>query len=313
MASVWIRSYQIKKFLDSTRYHIDVNRTKPIPDVAIFLRRYGSEDILLAKELKSNGCHIIVDVVANYFESRQGDLYGVGTSTNEMVESLIQLISIADQVWTVSPFLKKVASTYCDRVYFVSDSIDPHHISYRHLPKFKRPIILGWSGIYSKANVLESISTVLKPLIAKGDVQVNIISNRKPGLSFPYKFIKWNYRNFPSQIMGCDLGIAPRIVDNNYDRGHSIYKIAAFMAAGRPVLAGPVPSYDLLLGDSVAGRICMSTQEWNSYLCGFIDGSIDFISMSEAAVQKIAPYTSQMVADQISRLFSELLSQPDEK
>lgn len=311
LASVWIRSYQLVPYL-SQKYDINCNLPDQQPDVAIFLRRLTAADILLAKQLKSKGTKIILDVVVNYFEARDGGSGGYRQSSQQQVEIFFQFIELADQIWTVSPFLQVKAAQYHKNSHFVSDSVDINH--FRPPTKFVQnrlsaeSVILGWAGVSPKAKSLEEIAPIIKPFIDNGQIKVVIITRKRPKLSFPFDFYPWRYKTFPSKIAQCDLCIAPRVVDNDYTRGHSIFKIGAFMALGVPALAGPVPSYDLLLGDGKGGVICQSYEDWDYYINEFINNDVLRNEESQNAYQKIQPYITSNICSQVDRLISEMLN-----
>ena len=169
-------------------------------------------------------------------------------------------------------------------------------------------MIVGWSGTAAKSGTLENISSVLHPLIEENRIRVFIIAEKRPYLSFPFDFQRWRYSTFPSSIASCDLCIAPRVVNNDYDRGHSVFKIGVFMAMGIPALAGPVPAYELLLGDGQAGAICRSTEEWNYYLSRYLSQSDLRQTSSQRAKEKMRPYLTPTIADQIHELLRSLCS-----
>ena len=308
MASVWIRGFQVAPYLIQRNYQVRCNITYPLPNVAIFLRRYGSDDVVLARKLKSEGVRIILDVIVNYFQTRNQTCQGYGGASQEIVDNFLRLVDLADQVWTVSPFLQQIASRFHPNVHFISDSVDPKHFIYREnrSPTDKKPITLGWSGIYQKVYDLEMIAPVLKPLIDSQKVKVLVITNKRPTLSFPFEFCRWRYYSFPAQIARCDLCIAPRLVDNDYDRGHSIFKIGAFMAMGVPALASPVPSYELLLRDGRAGVICNSPEDWDYHLNRYITNDEILEAARLAAQEKIMSYLTPVVAGQIDELIDKL-------
>jgi glycosyltransferase involved in cell wall biosynthesis len=127
-------------------------------------------------------------------------------------------------------------------------------------------------------------------------------------LSIPFEFRPWNYRQFPAEIAECDLCLAPRKVEDDYERGHSLFKIGVFMAAGVPALAGPVPSYSLLLADGQAGSICYSLQDWETQLGRFLEQEQLRQEWSRNAKQKIRPYLTPTIAAQIDGLLRTMLS-----
>jgi hypothetical protein len=309
LPSVWIRSFQIAPYLQKAGFSTNYNSIDPLPDIAIFLRRYGKKDIELAKLLKSKGVRIILDVVANYFEERPPDIFGDGQSTSEQVSSFLQFMDIADQIWTVSPFLKTTAEEYHSDVHFVSDSIDTKHFNpEKHLFDFTEPPFqLGWSGTSSKAQELNYISPLLNKYINQEQINVTIISKKPPKLYFKYQFRRWKYSTFPNEISKCDLCIAPRRVINNYDRGHSLFKIGVFMAMGVPAFAGPVPSYKLILGNSKGGKICSSYDDWDRELNSFIENKKNLDSIRYHAIKNIQPYFTQNIANLINFIIQNLI------
>ncbi len=291
-------------------WQVRCNVLDPLPDVAIFLRRYRAEDVSLARRLKSLGVKIVVDVVVNYFDCRDGTIEGVGRASREQVDNFRRLVDLADQVWAVSPFLQQIASQFHPKVYFVSDSVDPAHFDHRlHTKKTIRPpFVLGWAGVASKAAALADLAPILKPLVNARRVRVLVVSEKRPVLGFPFQFRRWWYSRFPRDIAVCDLCIAPRTVKNDYERGHSIFKIGVFMTMGVPALAGPVPAYDLLLGDGSAGAICKSTEEWAYHLSRFLSDSHLQNTWSKNARRKMLPFTTPRIAQKVSKLLSYLVT-----
>jgi hypothetical protein len=309
LPSVWIRSKQLTPYLNEKGFITSCNTPEPRPDVAIFLRRYQPEDVETAARLKSMGAKIVVDVVANYFTVREPSERGVGGSPRSLVKSFLRLIEMADQVWAVSPYLAEQSSKINSSTFFISDSVDPKHFNPQiHPRKSDKPLVtLGWSGAARKASELNEISGVLNRWIENKRVRVIIISRSRPELEFPFQFQRWNYRSFPGLIAQCDLCIAPRIVRNEYDFGHSLFKIGVFMAMGIPALAGAVPSYDLLLSDGLAGAICKSLDEWTNQLDRYILNDAARISAGRQALEKMRPYLTPVIATQVASHLNELL------
>ena len=294
LGSVWIRGYQIAPYLRQKRYSVLCNKLPPLLDIAIFLRRYGAEDVILAQRLKKQGIRIVVDVVANYFSQAPPQQAG----------HFLRLIDLADQVWTVSPFLKEAASAHHPDVHFIPDSVNPNHFYKRNIPNNTTtpkgpPLTIGWAGVSHKASFLAMLTPVLKPKIEQKKLRLIVISDSYPQLPFPFEFRRWRYSCFPRDISACDLCIAPRDLSNDYEKSHSVFKIGVFMAMGVPVLASAVPSYQLLLGDGRAGSICHSLEEWEDYLSHYMASPELRMDWSRQACQKMAPFLTPSVAEQI--------------
>jgi len=221
-----------------------------------------------------------------------------------MVESFRRLVDLADQVWCASPFLHQVASQHHDDVRFVPESVDPEHFNPDAWKRESNPRpLFGWAGYAVKTGELE----ILKPWIISNRAQLLIISDKPPALSFPYEFRKWRYSTFPKDISRCDLCVAPRRVQDDYNRGHSFFKIGVFMAMGVPALAGPVPSYYLLLGDGRGGAICKTTEDWEYHLERFLEDARMRSKWCFEARQVMEPYLTPHVAKKVDGLIRQLL------
>lgn len=309
LPSVWIRAHQIARYLSASQFEVQYNTTDPKPDIAVFLRRYSADDYILVQKLKRKGIRIVVDVVANYFQMRERHPEGYGGASREQVSSFLKIVESADQVWTVSPNLKELSRELNPEAYFVSDSVDPVHfnpLKYLNQKRYGR-VELGWSGTTEKAKELDEISPILNRFIRGERIKVQVITRKRPKLSFDFNFKRWDYNSFPQMISSCDLCIAPRRIRDDYDLGHSLFKIGVFMAMGVPALAGPVPSYNLLLEDGEAGAICQSMDEWQFHLERFVEDEPARLAAGSVAIEKMQPFMTPTVAAQVSQLLQKNL------
>ncbi len=305
LASVWIRALQVMPHLEDFGFKCRLNKCLPGPDVAIFLRRYSDSDVRLATKLKNKGTKIVLDVIVNYFETYPSSKPEyVGWCSKDQHDSFMRLVGLSDEIWCVSPFLKSIANRHHPNVVFISDTIDQKHFSHRkQYHEAIKPLRLGWSGVSVKASPLN----MFRQWVVDGALSLCIISEKPPVLEVPYEFKKWSYKTFPKDIVGCDLCVAPKNVDNNYDRGHSLFKIGVFMAEGVPALAGPVPSYDLILRDDKGGHICRTPEEWNEYIERCLNNEDRLRKWSIEAVEQIMPYSTTNVSKQIANRIDLLL------
>lgn len=304
IASVWIRCLQLFPYLEKHGISCRLNMYTRVPDVAIFLRRHDLSDILLAKSLRMLGVRIVLDVVANYYEPDSSNSAGFGGCSPKARTHFLKFHDIADEVWCVSPYLTKLAYRYHSRVNFVSDSIDFMHFSMVK-KKFngEGPLRLGWSGVSVKADALNQ----LKPLLLEPGFELLIISDQPPVLDIPFVYRRWSYQRFPSDIIECDLCVAPRVVTTSYDRAHSIFKVGVFMAEGVPAVASEVPSYRLVLDDGAAGKLCENSEAMINDIrdCAADRGFLS--SWSEVARTRMLNYSSDRIAAQIAGQLRELV------
>jgi hypothetical protein len=97
-------------------------------------------------------------------------------------------------------------------------------------------------------------------------------------------------------------------VKNEYDLGHSLFKIGVFMSMGIPAIAGPVPSYSLLIGDGQAGAICHSMDDWYKYLNDYIVDDTARLLAGGIAREKMISYLTPSIATQVTDLFQKILA-----
>lgn len=306
-ASVWIRGFQVANYLKRLGYTVTCNPRKGSPDVAVFLRRYSAADVERARSLRASGTSIVTDVIVNYFaerQSAQGYEDGVGAVPPEKVRSFRELIGISDQVWCVSPFLRDLAGREHDDAQFVPDSVDPNHFDPAQYDRPTGGFTFGWSGYSAKANHLET----LRPILSDVEADLLVISDHPPDIDVPYTFSRWRYDTFPADISRCHLCVAPRRVSDEYHKGHSFFKIGVFMAMGVPALAGPVPSYSLLIGDERGGAICRSLDDWREYIIRITSDAAFRDRWSREATETMAQYSTPRVVERVSSLLDDLVA-----
>ena len=235
LASTWIRCLQLIPYLEESGVDSAVNTWSDHTRIAIFLRRWGVEDMALARKLKRRGVRIITDTPVNYFS-----LQDIPPFQGGVRDQFLSFADLSDAIFCPSLYTADFGRGQGYDVVCMEDSVDFRHFKYRKInPSLSRKPTLIWSGVSVKADVLNWLA----PIILRNGWPVIIISDRKPDLDFAFTFIKWKYETFPGEIIKGDVGIFPRTTDNEYDMGHSFFKIGVFLAEHVPVIYAPVPSY----------------------------------------------------------------------
>ena len=127
------------------------------------------------------------------------------------------------------------------------------------------------------------------PRLDKRGIPLVVVSDAKPALSIPFEFVRWRHATAPRDLLRGDVCIAPRDVDNAYNRGHSFFRIGVFLAQGVPVIAGPVPSYAEVLRPGDNGLVCATGPEWDAALDAVMEDRARLGRWSGAAVAAMAP------------------------
>jgi hypothetical protein len=189
-----------------------------------------------------------------------------------------------------------------------------HFLRRKDLADFgRRRLRAVWSGTSPKALDLAPVM----PLLRRHGMDLRVITERNPwrDLARPwwywrlgrhYAYRPWHHATFPDAILEGELCVAPREANNPYDRGHSHFKVGVFLAQGVPALAGPVPSYNEVLGDGRSGAICRSAREWDERLAAVIADRSFLARWSVAAPQAMTPFLTERVSAAYVTLFREL-------
>ena len=295
MASVWIRSLQLIPYLEKLGIKSEINTWSKETNVAVFLRQWDKKMQKTALKLKKNGARIIVDTPVNYFSSQ--DLKPFKGEAKQNFESFI---NIADAVFCPSPYTAKFGEKVGYKTYYIPDSIDFRHFSLRKKQLLKTKPTLIWSGVSIKSDVLN----FLTPAIKKHNWRVIIISDIAPVLDFSYSYAKWSYKTFPEILLEGDIGIFPRKIDNEYDKGHSFFKIGVFLTQHIPVICSPVPSYNEILTKS--NSICINTLDLDKWEQGIIEMGQKLHKLNFNA-QLVEKYSTQKVATMYKHIFERMV------
>ncbi|MEM7033810.1 MAG: glycosyltransferase [Chloroflexota bacterium] len=281
-ASVWIRCLSLIEQLRPLGYHSTINQPWAPMDIAIFLRVEGDWAQRLLRFLKWRGVKTVYTAVVNYYQ-RQGNADKIShLVSDQQMHNCLSMTQAADAVITVSRYLKGMAETHNNDVFYLPDSVTRSHFHFtKATDDFNRTKLkLIWSGQSTKAATIDTLHDVIQDL----PVTLTIVSNAPPKLKTPFDFVPWHYQTFPQEIVKGDICISPRILDNSYDQGHSNFKIMVFLAQGMPVLASPQDSYLEVIKDGYNGFICYTADDWRNHLQTLIENRALLSDMSTNAV-----------------------------
>ncbi len=314
-SALWIRGYQLFPYLEERGVRCSLNARDIDADVVVFLRKQDAEARAWAAEERRKGRKVVFDLCVNYFDETGLFDGGYGT-TRERVEEAKAMLEVTDVVTCASETIAARARDLHADVVCLPDSIDGNHFMHlKPVADFRHdPPRAVWCGVSTKAVDLELVF----PLLRKNGLALTIISDRDPlprfsrrwfrwKHSLKYRFIPWHYETFPEAIVAGDVCISPRDTSTPYNRGHSAFKIAVFMAQGVPAIASPVPSYRRLLAGERGGVICETVTDWDRTFARIRqDGSL-LARWSVEAVEAVRPYRTASVADRYAELFKRLV------
>lgn len=296
MASTWIRCLQLIPFLSQMGISSRINSYSRKTAVAVFLRRWSDKDRKLAIKLRNRGVKIVADTPVNYFSNQSHNAFQGGVR-----EAFLAFAEISNAIFCASRYTRDAGLALGYRTIALEDSINLAHFKYHQKPleNGRRPVFI-WSGVSVKADALNRLA----PLIKQKTLDVVVISDKRPMLDFDVRFIKWRYHSFPKDILQGDVGLLPRIVEDDYDKGHSFFKIGVFLAQQIPVICSPVPSYaDVLTPHNSMVVEGLSMDKWEAALDDLIEGRkpIDFTN------NPVNAYSTQQVAVKYSNVFENII------
>lgn len=295
-ASVWIRSLQLVPFLKTHGITSRINAYDERTKIAVFLRRWDKKEQCLAQKLKVKGVKIILDTPVNYFSKQQIPAFEGNARNN-----FLAFADVADIILCPSQYIEQFGRKEGYKTLCMEDSIDLNHFSCRKVYEKKEIPVLIWSGVSVKAGDLNFLS----PIIKRRKWPVITISDIRPQLEFNFEFIKWKYESFPHDIVKGDVAIFPRLLDNEYDLGHSFFKIGVFLAQHIPVICTPLPSYKRILNES--NSISIETPDigsWEKALSSVCSGEKTF----NFKTNPVTEFTTEKITEKYKKIFSDLLA-----
>ncbi len=303
-ASVWIRCMQLIPYLKTMGVDSTINDPFGPAEIQLFIRYQNKQAYKLARKLKKQGKYIVFDLVVNYFDEAE-NIDGPAGTSRQQIDECHKMVGLADTVICGSEFIRRRASDFHDNAVYLPESIDRYHFRFRKNQNdfLKQPLRAIWSGMWLKINEL----ALLYPLLREKNIPLIVISEQRPELPGPFTFIPWSYHTFPRAILEGDICVAPRRLDNPYNKGHSHFKIGVFMAQGVPSLGAPLMSYQEVIGRADAGMICDSQQDWQQALDRILDDRRLLQTWSEKSYQAMEPYTTEKVAGRYAELFKAAL------
>lgn len=295
IASVWIRCLQLIPFLQELNIQSKVNKWDDGTDIAVFLRYWNRDALRTAVSLKKKGVKIVLDTPVNYFSTQRHPQF------DELVlRQFAEFTKISDCIFCASSYIAGFGKRLGYNTICLEDSINFEHFPYRKHKESTGPLKLIWAGISVKAGALN----LLRDVIAEKGWKLIVISDKRPDLSFPYQFVPWKYSSFPREIVKGDVAVFPRQVDNEYDRGHSFFKIGAFLAQHVPVVCSPVPSYYKVITDN-NGYFAeeLQPQDWSNAI-EYIAYNTD-INFFENPISK---FSTQKISLKYKAIFGSLIN-----
>ena len=264
MASTRLRVYDIIRYLNqTTEFSAELYKDwkKGNYDIVIFQKYFIHTAYNLANELKREGIKVILDINVNYYEQSN-----VGFVEEDQRKDIFSFTKISDGVIATTKYLEHIITKYfpAKNIITIPENINEKFFETRKTHRKKEAIKLLYVGYSVKASEILLIKDIVEELGKRYKVQMLFICDKNPKIEFENlqtQFIKYMQNRIRLPLMEGDIKIAPRDLEDPYNRAHSFTKIGYPMAVGIPVIASPVDSYK-----NSPAILCISKEEWETNL-----------------------------------------------
>ena len=285
-------------------------------DVVVFVKVMQSECQEEVRRIQSAAGKVIFDANVNYYEV-WGDYSHQSQPTLDHQAQAIWMTQHADAVVADSSYIASVACKYNEHVTWIPDNINLQVFSKVKTHRPKASLVLGWSGIPSKAHHLLDICPVLAKLKNAelclitgqlGDTTVPPEILRQLTAAVPCRIVPFDERRLVQTLIGCDVVISPKRLANSYDMGHTELKITVGMALGLPAVVSPQQSYQEAISYKGGGFIVSNDAEWFDALTRLEDWTLRR-EMGERARQTVVErYSVPVVAKQFLAVIGSIVA-----
>ena len=303
-------SYRLKQILHFIKIYFSVYFDRK-PDAIIVFQKIYTKGIyarLLKLLLKKQPHFTIYDIDDAEYVRRP-------------VETIHHLMLHCNCCTVGSNTLKTYAEKFNEKVYLLTSPVAIHQQI-----KLKRNAVftIGWIGYFGAH--YENFRTYILPIIAKLTFPVRLVilgitqveqqdllnkefaSHKHITLIAPLNINWFNEIAIYNEIVQFDIGIAP-LLDTEFNRAKSAYKMKQYLSCGIPVLASPVGENLRFLQDGVNGFLCNSATDFYDkivYMHNLSD--FEYTNMSSAARAGLSEFSTDQYIDALIHVSENLLS-----
>lgn len=183
---------------------------------------------------------------------------------------------LSTQVVVGNTFLADYARQFNRNVALVPTSIDVEHYEpsvRNHRNGQNAKIVVGWTGSSTSQTHLEQFVPVLKKVKERRDIEIRVISNRRPSIDgLDVNWRPWDPETEVAEIGQIDIGIMP-MPDDDWSRGKCALKALQYMSMGIPTVVSAVGANCEVITQGENGMLASTTEDWVSSLTELADNA----------------------------------------
>ncbi len=186
--------------------------------------------------------------------------------TDKTIKRLHYVLKKSRYIIAGNNHLKRYALKYNKNICVIPSSIKFSEYS-KKKSKQNKNIYIGWIGLGPNTFYLHQLKSVLTYICkVKKNVKLLVISDIKFKMdNVSVVNYRWNEKKELTLLHKIDIGIMP-LIDDEWSKGKSAFKIIQYMAAGIPVVASPVGANVEIVKNNFNGYLAADESGWKKYL-----------------------------------------------
>lgn len=175
------------------------------------------------------------------------------------------ICKLSTHVVVGNSFLADYARQFNPNVSIVPTSIDLEHYEPSVRSNYNgknRKIVVGWTGSSTSQTYLEQFVPVLKKVVDSCDIELRVISNRRPSMDgLEVNWRPWDPETEVEEIGQIDIGIMP-MPDDDWSRGKCALKALQYMSMGIPTVVSAIGANCEVITQDENGMLASTPDDW---------------------------------------------------
>lgn len=190
-----------------------------------------------------------------------------------------------DGIIVANRVLANFANKFASRVYIVPMALDLD--IWKPVPKLQRTeIVIGWAGNPGNLWHLEKLDGIMAKILKKySHARLAVFSGKKPNLTIPFEYHKFEPGKEVEFIQSIDVGLLP-LEYEPYSLGKSPIKALQYLSCGVPVVGNIKGAATELLNDKNSISVT-STSQWKIALGRLIENQDEINRLGQAGIEYI--------------------------